>query len=152
MAKQFKFLDTSGLFDGEIRLCEVARRAPEPDRGRLPFYYFDVVREADWVKVGEISLRIGNNENIFYGGHIGYMVLPDFRGNGYAVKAASLLLSLARRHFMRVVRITCNPDNTASRRVCEKLGAVYKETVALPPHNEMYLEGEREKCIYELWL
>jgi RimJ/RimL family protein N-acetyltransferase len=47
--------------------------------------------------------------------------------------------------------ITCNPDNIASRRTCEKAGLKLKEIVDLPNYNEMYLEGERHKCIYE-WI
>jgi len=41
------------------------------------------------------------------------------------------------------------PENTPSRRTCEKIGAKLLEIVDLPVHNQMYLEGERRKCIYE---
>ena len=47
------------------------------------------------------------------------------------------------------LRITCNPENYASRKTCEKAGLVLKKIVDLPTNNEMYLEGERQKCQYE---
>jgi len=46
--------------------------------------------------------------------------------------------------------ITCNPDNLASRRTCELVGAELIETVALPPGNDMYDRGDRFKCRYRL--
>ena len=43
---------------------------------------------------------------------------------------------------------TTTPDNLASRRTCEILGAELVETVELPPGNDMYERGERQKCRY----
>lgn len=48
---------------------------------------------------------------------------------------------------MDKVIITCDPDNWASRRTCEE-GLKLKEIANLPPHNVMYLEDERQKCIF----
>ena len=45
-----------------------------------------------------------------------------------------------------------NPENTASRRTCEFAGGVLEGIVELPPDNDMYLEGERQKCIYRFSL
>jgi tagatose 1,6-diphosphate aldolase len=47
--------------------------------------------------------------------------------------------------------ITCTPNNTPSRKTCEKLGLKLLEIAELPTDNDMYLEGERYKCIYE-WI
>lgn len=52
---------------------------------------------------------------------------------------------------MDSLTITCNPDNVPSRKTCEKAGLNLKEIVDLPPHNEMYRNGEIQKCIYE-WI
>jgi len=49
---------------------------------------------------------------------------------------------------MEYMFITCNPDNIPSRRTCEKLGLLLQEIVDLPEDNDMYKEGERQKCIY----
>lgn len=50
---------------------------------------------------------------------------------------------------MENIIITCNPDNIPSKKTCEYVGAKLNAIVDLPPHNDMYIEGERQKCIYE---
>ena len=100
---------------------------------------------------GSISLRIGHSVNLDkYLGHIGYHVLPPARGHHFAERATRLLLPLARAHAHGVVWITCNPDNYASRRTCERLGAVYVDTVAVPRDNPLYGQGDRQKCRYRV--
>ena len=60
------------------------------------------------------------------------------------------MLPLARKHGFKTIWITCNPDNFASRRTCELLGAQMIEIVDLPEDNEMYQRGEHQKCRYRL--
>ena len=62
------------------------------------------------------------------------------------------MLNLARAHGMLHVWITCNPDNWASRRTCEKLGCQMIEIVAVPETHPLYQRGDREKCRYLLEL
>jgi tagatose 1,6-diphosphate aldolase len=103
---------------------------------------------------GGISLRVGNNPDLeMYGGHIGYNVYPPVRGNHYAERACRLLLPLARAHGLRRIWITCNPDNFASRRTCERLGCRFAEIVPVPPEHPLYQRGDIEKCRYwlDLW-
>ena len=64
--------------------------------------------------------------------------------------ACQLLFGLARRHGLSELWITCNPDNIASRKTCERLGAEYVETVSLPRDHVLYQRGEREKCRYRI--
>lgn len=72
--------------------------------------------------MGSCDLRIGHNENLYYGGNIGYRVEEAYRGNHYAGKACLLLFELARKHDLQYLIITCNPDNAASRKTCEYAG------------------------------
>ena len=51
-------------------------------------------------------------------------------------------------HNMNYLYITCNPDNYASRRTCEYAGGKFEAIVNLPTDTDMYIEGERQKCIY----
>jgi predicted acetyltransferase len=100
---------------------------------------------------GGIALRIGDTPDLRrYIGHIGYNVYPAARGQHLAERSARLLLPLARRHGMSTVWITCNPDNPASQRTCERLGAVYVDTVDLPTSHELYGRGERQKFRYRV--
>ena len=73
---------------------------------------------------------------------------PPHRGHRYAARSVRLLLPLARAHGFTTLWITCNPDNWPSRRTCELAGGTLVEIVDLPPDNDMYLEGERQKCRY----
>jgi len=100
---------------------------------------------------GTVGLRIGTTRDLeLYYGHLGYNVFPPARGNRYAERACRLLLPVARAHGMTHVWITCNPDNHASRRTCERLGAELVDVVAIPPGHTLYVRGEREKCRYRL--
>lgn len=103
------------------------------------------------VMAGSISLRIGHGVNLDrYLGHIGYHVLPPARGHHFAERACRLLLPLARAHGHKVLWITCNPENLASRRSLERLGAVYVDTVPVPKENSLYSQGDRQKCRYRI--
>ena len=43
--------------------------------------------------------------------------------------------------------ITCNPDNYASRRICENIGARLIEDI--PETSDAYTLNETQKCRYE---
>lgn len=127
------------------------------DRDRWPGYYF-------WLRLlpshrpivpiaGTLSLRVGDDEELIrYWGHIGYGVFPPARGRHYAERACRLVLPLARRHGLRELWITCNPDNAASRRTCERLGATLIETVDIPADHPLRLKGETRKCRFRIAL
>lgn len=105
--------------------------------------------DAPLVIAGAIGLRIGDNDDLsMYIGHIGYHVYPPARGRHLAERSCRLLLPLARRHGMKRLWITANPDNLPSRRTIERLGATFVETVPLPVGHRLYLAGERHKCRY----
>lgn len=144
-------MDTGFLKDGEIELVLTRTACADEIKQWLPAYYFDI-RLADGTVTGSCDLRIGHNKNTYYGGNIGYEVIPEHRGRHYAAKACLLLFELARRHSMGYVIITCSPDNIASRRTCEYAGCTLIETASLPEDNEMYLEGARHKCVYRFEL
>lgn len=119
-----------------------------PEKGWVPAYHFHICSPDGKKKVGKCDLRIGYNENLYYGGHIGYSVKPRYRGNHMAAKACRLLFAMAKEQNMEYVYITCNPDNLPSKRTCEILGGKLLEIADLPEDNEMYQEGERQKCIF----
>jgi len=132
----------------EIALKLEGNSESDPSRGRVPAYTYQIIFPGSQTQVGEITLRVGYNQNIYYGGHIGYEVKEKYRGNRFAAKACRLIRNPASLFQMKILYITCNPDNIPSRRTCEILGAELLEIVDLPSENEMYLEGERQKCRY----
>ena len=146
------FLDTAFLKDDEITLSLNHTSPGDPARGWVPAYHFDIVDGAGQ-KMGVCDLRIGYNDKLYYGGHIGYRVEAPFRGHHYAEKACRLLFLLAKRHDMSHLIITCNPDNIPSRRTCERLGGELVEIAELPEDNDMRREdGETRKCIFRFSL
>ena len=48
---------------------------------------FDVIEIKSAKIAGEIALRIGEGEGLFYLGHIGYHIDPPFRGQNGALRA-----------------------------------------------------------------
>ena len=129
----------------------VATHAADPAKDWVPYYVFNIMHAETESRAGEIHLRIGNTDHMrLFGGHIAYGVRPEYRGHYFAGRALRLLTPLARRHGLSELWITCNPENVASRRTCEFAGAQLIEIVELPPHVDMYQEGERRKCRYRL--
>ena len=147
-----RFLNTDFLRNQQIKL--ELERVAEGDLAKkwVPAYYFFICTPGG-KRMGKCCLRVGNNENTYYGGHIGYEIDEPYRGNHYAAKACELLFSLAKRHEMSYVLITCNPDNIASRKTCEYLNGNLLEIAELPKNNDMRMsKGETEKCIFRFEL
>lgn len=94
------FFDTRDLRDQEIYLDLYKTADENKEKGYVPAYYFKIIRRIDDIEVGWCDLRIGHNDNIKYGGNIGYEVYESYRGNHYASKACKLLFLLAKRHDM----------------------------------------------------
>ncbi len=137
------------LGHGDVVLLLANDVPARPELGRLRALHYAIRRRDASAVVGTIDLRLGYTTHIvLYGGHVGYGVQPEHRGHGYAAQACRALLPVARGFGMDTVYITCNPDNWASRKTCERIGAVLIEIVDLPPDCDMYLEGERQKCRY----
>lgn len=133
------------------------------DASRVPYYDFwmyihDFSRQpgaaptSPPVRIGgTITLRIGQTPAIeLYYGHIGYHVFAPARGRHFAERSCRLLLPLARCHGMTTLWITCDPDNIASNRTCERLGMHDVGVVQVPQSDPLYARGEREKRRYRL--
>ena len=146
-----KFLDPGRLVDDDLELVLVDCYPGNPSIHFVPAYKFDMVHEPTRAICGRIELRLGSTYPIvMYGGHIGYEVAEEHRGRKYAARSCTLILPLAREHKLTPLWITCNPDNLASRRTCELIGARMVEIVDLPVETDLYREGDRQKCRYRL--
>lgn len=148
---EFAFFDAKVMTDGEILLMLDKKVAGDPMKAWLPSYHYAICDKAGH-RMGICDLRIGYNRNVYFGGNIGYGIDEPYRRNHYAGKACRLLFGLAKRHGMDYLVITCNPENFPSRRTCEYAGGILERIVDLPMDNEMRLEGETRKCIYEFSL
>ncbi|PUB11431.1 GNAT family N-acetyltransferase [Paenisporosarcina sp. OV554] len=145
----FKFFPFDIIKGEEIDLI-IEQKIPENKvKGFVPTYCYAINLTGTKLTIGTIDLRIGNNTLTYYGGHIGYGIDKKHRGHHYAAKACKLLGKVALAHGMDELIITCNPENIASQKTCIRIGAELIEIVDLPTDTDMYLEGERQKCIYK---
>ena len=84
--------------------------------------------------VGRVSIR--HSLNTFLervGGHIGYVVVPEFRRRGYATVILRQSLQIAGDKLgIRRILVTCDDDNIGSVRTIEKNGGVLENIVSGP--------------------
>ena len=123
-----------------------------PEKKYVPGYKFNITEKSSGTVLGGIDLRLGFTEGLYYGGHIGYLVKPDYQNMGIATVACKIVLQIAKAHGFKKIIITNSPSNKASARVCEKSGAKLIRVAKLPEWTEMYKEGDRYKNIYEVVL
>jgi tagatose 1,6-diphosphate aldolase len=150
-AGPFAFRDPGPLADGELTLVLDYRSPSDPARGWVPAYHFAL--RVGGRRVGGIELRVGRGAALERdAGHLGYFVDPAWRGRGYAARAARLLLPLARAHGLDPLWVTCDPHNAASRRTCERIGAVLVEVTPsdTPAAHGVAVRAARAKCCYRL--
>jgi predicted acetyltransferase len=76
--------------------------------------------------VGRVSIRHALNESLLrVGGHIGYVVVPEFRRQGHATAILRLAVQFARDTLgLDRVLVTCEDDNVGSIKTIEKNGGV----------------------------
>ena len=84
--------------------------------------------------VGRASIRHSLNEFLHrVGGHIGYVVVPEFRRRGYATAILRRSLQIARdRCGLRRVLVTCYDDNIGSIGAIERNGGVLENVIDGP--------------------
>jgi tagatose 1,6-diphosphate aldolase len=149
-AMAFKFLDLDHLTDGVIDLLIEEKQPASPSRDYFPAYYYNITLHNSKEIVGGIRLRVGPATSLLAPeGHIGYGIEPRYRGHHLAARACQLVGRVARAHGMDRLLITCDPENIASRKTCERIGARLVGIVDVPADHELYRKGARRVCRYE---
>lgn len=135
------------LTSEKVKLSFIQTFPGDPARGLVPYYHFRILVAGN-IDVGHINFRVGDTEHVRRcAGHIGYEIAAAFRGNGFARQACQALAPFV-RSFYTEVTITCDPDNIASRRTIERLGAGYVDEVLVPADDPHYQHGSRFKARY----
>jgi predicted acetyltransferase len=118
----YEFKEFEELFNGEIRIKLSAVYGVNKEKDFVPRYVFDIILEKSNENMGFIVLRAGLTDNLLIrGGHIGYEIKENYRGNNYISKALKLLKPFLKEiHFDKIL-ITCDEDNIASRKSIEKI-------------------------------
>ena len=86
--------------------------------------------------VGRVNIRHLLNEFLLnFGGHIGYVIHPDYRARGFGTLILSLALekvpSLVEDsvEYANQVLVTCNVNNVGSQKVIEKNGGILEKVM-----------------------
>ena len=84
--------------------------------------------------VGRVSIRHSLNEFLErVGGHIGYVVVPEFRRQGYATEILHEALQITHEKCgLHRILVTCDNDNIGSIRTIEKNGGILENVVDGP--------------------
>ena len=150
--KEFLDLGKFDLSAYSLNLKCVEFYPGDAKKNHVPMYRFNIIEKNSEEVFGEISLRLGFTEALYYGGHIGYSVKEQYRNMGVATAACEIILGLAKAHKFKKLLLTNNHQNKASRRVCEKIGARLVRIAELPKWHDLYIKGQRFECIYEYLL
>ncbi len=133
---------------GQVRLRFAGIVPGDAAQGLVPWYHFRIL-DAAGTDVGHINFRAGDTEHVrVSAGHIGFKIQEPHRGHHYAFEACRAIAPFVRA-FYDAVTITCDPDNQASIRTIERLGAAFMDEVAVPPQDPQYQSGSRSKKRYQ---
>lgn len=92
-----------------------------------------LVADVDGEIVGRTSIRHRLNDFLAReGGHIGYGVVAEHRGRGYATEMLRQSLVIARAAGVDRVLVVCTDDNVASATVIERCGGVLEARLPGP--------------------
>jgi predicted acetyltransferase len=84
--------------------------------------------------IGRASIRHMLNDSLLrVGGHIGYVVVPEFRRQGHATTILRMALHFAHEKIgIARVLVTCDDDNIGSIRTIENNGGVLENVISGP--------------------
>jgi predicted acetyltransferase len=112
---------------GEIAAAKDPTKAPP---GVLLYEDFWLMEGDIWI--GLLTLRSQLNEQFLYsGGHVGYVVRPSKRRSGYGTTLLRLGLDKARERGLERVLLTCNETNIGSRKIIEANGGQFENAVVV---------------------
>ena len=115
-----------------LEMLEQQSRGENLPRNHVPsrfLFAFDRLRI-----VGRVAIRHELNDFLRrVGGHIGYVVVPEFRRQGYATAMLREAVEIAyRRLRIAPLLVTCDDDSIGSIRAIERNGGVLENVVTGP--------------------
>ena len=127
--------------DRNIRTVEDARSYIRtkmlPQLIRLGYSSYTLIRKSGMVKVGTCGLYDRDGMD---GIDIGFALLPEYEGKGYAFESANMLKNAAFTEFgINELKAITTKDNIQSQKLLGKLGFKFVGTTKLPGDDEKLL-------------
>lgn len=140
-----KFIKYVG--DREINSIEAAEKYIQtkmlPQLHRLGYSSYSLITNKDGEKIGTCGLY---NRNGIEGVDIGFGLLPQYEGLGYAYESSNRLMKAAFEEFeIGEVKAITSKENIPSQRLLRKLGLEIIGTTKLPNDNEELLLYKKTK-------
>jgi predicted acetyltransferase len=115
-------------FDRYLVVVDAWTRGEQLPAGWIPCTTLWLVDADDYV--GSVNIRHELTDWLErLGGHIGYAIRPMRRRQGYGTLICRLALDASRELGLDRVLITCDEDNTGSRKIIERNGGVYENSL-----------------------
>lgn len=136
------------LSSGPVRLRFDGIVAVEPGGELVPYYHYKIA-DGDNNIIGHINFRVGSTRHVsMVAGHLGFEIAKEFRGRAYLLHACQALRPLIKQHYDKVI-VTADPDNAASIRIIERLGARFISEVEVPRDDPAAAGGATWKKRFE---
>lgn len=112
---------------------------------RNRFVFAVIVKEnGEMIGAGELTIRDTTNRS----GEIGYIVNPQYWGKGFATEIAKLLLHYGFTELqLHRIFATCDPRNSGSSRVLEKVGMILEGRMR---EDLLLRDGWRDSLLYSI--
>lgn len=136
--QQQDFAEYFSLVSNIDVMKQITERAIQYDEAKLKFEKIIECNEKH-CELGSYKIYDGSNFKFVGLGHvtlndenkgeaeIGYMFLPEFWGMGYGTETAKLLIEIAHRFDIHLIKAIIDPHNKPSKRILMGLGFVSQE-------------------------
>ena len=127
--KWLKFIGDRGIQKIEDAKQYILEKM-SPDIAKAGFVNYKMIEKSSGKAVGTCSLH---DRKGVKGMDVGYALLPEFEGKGYAKEGAMFIINLAKEKYnQKKISAITTAENRGSCRLLERLGFDYEDEISLP--------------------
>jgi len=127
--KKFFKQHLSDLAEQELGINLAPNRVPQSI-----YWLMEEQTDGQLVWIGRVSIRHRLNDKLRkIGGHVGYVIRPSARRQGYGSRLLALTLEKIRQHQPKIdtkqALLTCDETNLGSKKIIEKNGGIFANSL-----------------------